>query len=89
VHPFIASIPLRGIASVHCRVGKKYQHHTVFILVINAQLALKMDQFNQLDNADPFFSPPPPSLLPTDASTSDALALPPLATYLPLKGGSF
>jgi len=49
--------------------------------VINAQLALKMDQFNQLDNADPFFSPPPPSLLPTDASTSDALALPPLATY--------
>jgi hypothetical protein len=49
--------------------------------VINAQLALKMDQFNQLDNADPFLSPPPPSLLPTDASTSDALALPPLATY--------
>ena len=38
-----------------------------------------MDQFGQIDNADPFFSPPPPSPPPTDAS--DALALPPLATY--------
>jgi hypothetical protein len=46
-----------------------------------------MDQFNQIDDTDPFFSPPPPSLPPTD--TSDALALPvplmlalpPLATY--------
>jgi hypothetical protein len=39
-----------------------------------------MDQFNQIDNTDPFFSPPPPSPPPlTDAS--NALALPPLATY--------
>src|SRR3979411_2017672 len=38
-----------------------------------------MDQFNQFDNLDPFFSPPPPSPPPTDAS--NALALPPLATY--------
>src|ERR1700722_8270188 len=41
-----------------------------------------MDQFNQIDNTDPFFSPPPlspPPLPPPDAS--DALALPPLATY--------
>ena len=38
-----------------------------------------MDQFNQIDNTDPFFSPPPLSLPPTDAS--NALALPPLATY--------
>jgi hypothetical protein len=41
-----------------------------------------MDQFNQIDNTDPFFSPPPVSSLPpTNASASDALALPPLATY--------
>src|ERR1700716_1801304 len=38
-----------------------------------------MYQFSQIDNIAPFFSPPPPSPLPTDAS--DALALPPLATY--------
>jgi hypothetical protein len=38
-----------------------------------------MDQFNRFDDLDPFFSPPPVSP-PTD--TSDALALPPLATYL-------
>ena len=38
-----------------------------------------MDQFNQIDNADPFLSQPPLSPPPTDAS--DALALPPLATY--------
>src|SRR5258705_13745286 len=38
-----------------------------------------MDQFNQFDNLDPFFSPPQPSPPPTDAS--NALALPPLATY--------
>jgi hypothetical protein len=46
-----------------------------------------MDQFNQIDNTDPFFSPPPLSPLPTDASDALALplplalALPPLATY--------
>jgi hypothetical protein len=48
-----------------------------------------MDQFNQIDDADPFFSLPLPSLPPPDASTSDALALPlpltlallPLITY--------
>jgi hypothetical protein len=41
-----------------------------------------MDQFNRIDNADPFFSQPPPSLPPPNASdASDALALPPLATY--------
>jgi hypothetical protein len=53
-----------------------------------------MDQFNQFDDLDPFFSPPPvspppvspplvsPPLVspPTDAS-NNALALPPLATY--------
>src|ERR1700733_12819326 len=40
-----------------------------------------MDQFNQIDNADPFFSPPSPSLPPPNAAdASDALALPPLAT---------
>src|ERR1700722_12479398 len=38
-----------------------------------------MDQFNQFDNLDPFFSPPQPSPPPTDPS--DALSLPPLATY--------
>ena len=47
-----------------------------------SSLALKMDQFNQIDNTDPFFSPPPPSppLLPPP-NASDALALPPQATY--------
>jgi hypothetical protein len=41
-----------------------------------------MDQFNQIDNADPFFSPPPLSLpLPNASNASDTLALPPLATY--------
>src|SRR3982074_1375841 len=41
-----------------------------------------MDQFGQIDNADPFFSPPLLSLPPPHASdTSDALTLPPLATY--------
>ena len=38
-----------------------------------------MDQFGQIDSTDPFFSPPPLSTPPTDAS--DALALPALATY--------
>ena len=38
-----------------------------------------MDQFNQIDNVDPFLSQPPLSPPPTNAS--DALALPPLATY--------
>ena len=38
-----------------------------------------MDQFNQIDNTDPFFSPPP--LSPPPPNASDALALPPLATY--------
>jgi hypothetical protein len=38
-----------------------------------------MDQFGQIDSTDPFFSPPLLSTLPTDAS--NALALPPLATY--------
>ena len=37
-----------------------------------------MDQFNQIDNTDPFFSPPPLSPPP---NASDALALPPLAAY--------
>jgi hypothetical protein len=41
-----------------------------------------MDQFGQIDNTDPFFSPPLLSLPPPHASdTSDALTLPPLATY--------
>jgi hypothetical protein len=38
-----------------------------------------MDQFNQIDNSDPFFSPPPPS--PPTTNASNALARPPLATY--------
>jgi hypothetical protein len=38
-----------------------------------------MDQFNQIDNVDRFLSQPPLSPPPTNAS--DALALPPLATY--------
>jgi hypothetical protein len=42
-----------------------------------------MDQFNQFDNLDPFFSPPPvsPPLVSPPADASNALALPPLATY--------
>ena len=42
-----------------------------------------MDQFNQFDDLDPFFSPPPVSPPPVSppSDASDALALPPLATY--------
>jgi hypothetical protein len=35
-------------------------------------------QFNRFDNSDPSFSPPPPIPLP---DASDALTLPPQATY--------
>ena len=52
-----------------------------------------MDQFNRFDDLDPFFSPPPvlpppvspplvsPPLVSPPADASNALALPPLATY--------
>src|SRR3982074_401022 len=50
---------------------------------IKLDIAFKMDQFNQFDNLDPFLSPPPvsPPLVSPPADASDALALPPLATY--------
>ena len=41
-----------------------------------------MDQFNRFDNINPLFAAPTlPPQPPTDASISDALAPPPLATY--------
>jgi hypothetical protein len=51
-----------------------------------------MDQFNRFDNLDSLFSLPLVSLLPVlrllPTDTSNALALPPLATY-PLKEALF
>src|SRR4030081_4015577 len=46
-------------------------------------IAFKMDQFDQFDDLDPFLSPPPVSPPPVSppADASDALTLPPLATY--------
>jgi len=41
-----------------------------------------MDQFSQFDVSDPFSQPPPPPPLSQPlTSASDALSLPPLATY--------
>ena len=41
-----------------------------------------MDQFSQFNVSDPFSQPPPlPPVLQSLTSTSDALSLPPLATY--------
>jgi hypothetical protein len=55
---------------------------------IKLDIAFKMDQFSQFDNLDPFFSPPPaspppasPPLVSSSTDASNALALPPLATY--------
>jgi hypothetical protein len=50
---------------------------------IKLDIAFKMDQFNQFDNLDPFFSLPPasPPLVSPPTDASNALALPPLATY--------
>ena len=48
-----------------------------------------MDQFSQFDLSDPFSqSPPPPPVSQPLTSASDALSLPPLATY-PSKGALF
>jgi hypothetical protein len=71
---------LNGVLTIREWLYSCMDYNTYILKSELTQLALKMDQFNQFDNAGPFFTPPP-LLPPPRADASDTLALPPLATY--------